>query len=48
MNIRTEKKVEVFKYALKRIQKDFNILPMLEYADQQYSGIKDLKEIQIK
>ena len=48
MNIRTEKKVEVFKYALKRIQKDFNILPMLEYADHQYSGIKDLKEIQLK
>jgi len=34
MNIPTEKKVEVFKYALKRINKDFEIIPMLDFADR--------------
>ena len=33
MNLPTEKKVEVFKYVLTRIRKEFNILPMLEYAN---------------
>lgn len=33
MNIPTEKKVEVFRFVLKKIQKDFNIVSMLEFAD---------------
>lgn len=34
MDISTEKKVKVFKYALQRIKKDFEILPMLEFVDR--------------
>jgi hypothetical protein len=34
MNIPTEKKVKVFKYALERLKKDFEILPMLEFANK--------------
>ena len=48
MDIPTQKKVEVFKYALKRIQKDFGILPMLEFADLYQKKIEKLKEIKIK
>lgn len=48
MDIPTQKKVEVFKYALKRIQKDFSILPMLEFADLYQKKIGKLKEIKIK
>jgi hypothetical protein len=48
MNIATDKKVEVFKYALKRIQKDFDILPMLEFAARHQELKRNLKTIQIK
>jgi peptidoglycan-N-acetylglucosamine deacetylase len=45
MNISTHNKVEVFKYALKRIKKDFDILPMLEFADEYMNQNKMLNEI---
>lgn len=32
MDIQSRKKVEVFKYALSRIKKEFTVLPMLEFA----------------
>jgi hypothetical protein len=48
MDISTQKKVEVFKYALKRIQKDFDILPMLQFAELYQKKIEKLKEIKIK
>jgi hypothetical protein len=48
MNISTQKKVEVFKYALKRIQKDFEILPMLQFAELYQRKIGKLMEIKIK
>jgi hypothetical protein len=47
MNIPTDKKVKVFKYALKRIQKDFNILPMLEFASDYLKSGKGFREIKI-
>ena len=47
MNIPTDKKVKVFKYALKRIQKDFNILPMLEFASDYLKSDKGVREIKI-
>lgn len=34
MNIKTEKKVEVFKYALSQIKKNFDILPMMQFASE--------------
>jgi len=46
MNIPTEKKVEVFQYALKRIKKGFRVLPMLEFADI-IKNRKNKKEIKI-
>lgn len=48
MDIPTQKKVEVFKYALKRINKDFNIMPMLEFADLLQMRKKELKIIKLK
>lgn len=48
MNIPTEKKVKVFNYALKRLQKDFEILPMLEFVDKAKALTKNIKEIQPK
>ena len=48
MNISTENKVEVFKYSLKRIKMDFNVLPMLEFTNLQQKTIEQLKEIIIK
>jgi peptidoglycan-N-acetylglucosamine deacetylase len=42
MNIPTEQKVKVFKYALKRIQKDFNILPMLKLMDHYIETKKNI------
>jgi hypothetical protein len=45
MNIPTEKKVKVFNYALKRLQKDFEILPMLEYVNREKKLSGKLKEI---
>jgi hypothetical protein len=46
MDIPTEKKVLVFNYALKRLQKDFEILPMLEYVSREKKLSGALKEIQ--
>jgi len=43
MNLPTEKKIEVFKYTLNQIKKDFEVLPMLNFADgliRQKSNIK--------
>jgi len=48
MNISTEKKVKVFKYALKRIKQDFDILTMIEFAEIYKDRNKSLKLIQIK
>jgi peptidoglycan-N-acetylglucosamine deacetylase len=45
MNIPTEKKVEVFKYALSRIKKAFDILPMLDFADVYIKKNKKISEI---
>jgi hypothetical protein len=47
MNIPTEKKVEVFKYALKRINKDFEILPMLDFADRFSKYKMRIREIRL-
>lgn len=48
MDIPTEKKVLVFNYALKRLQKDFDILPMLEFVERNKKLTKKLKEIRPK
>ena len=48
MNISTEKKVAVFKSALEIIKKDFNIIPMLEFADKYQNWLEGLKEIKMK
>jgi len=48
MNISTEKKVAIFKLVLKRIKKDFNIIPMLEFADSYQNKLAELKKIKIK
>jgi hypothetical protein len=48
MDITTEKKVKVFKYALQRIKKDFVILPMLKHADQIQKSRNKLKQINLK
>jgi hypothetical protein len=45
MNLPTEKKVKVFKYALNRIKKDFNILPMLRFAVAYEMFVKNYKEV---
>lgn len=45
MNIPTEKKVEVFKYALSRIKKSFDILPMLDFANVYIQKNKKISEI---
>jgi hypothetical protein len=45
MDIPTEKKVKVFNYALKRLQKDFEILPMLEYVNREKKLSGELKDI---
>lgn len=45
MDIPTVKKVKVFKYALQRIKKDFEILPMLEFAEIQLCNPENLKLI---
>ncbi|MEL4457156.1 polysaccharide deacetylase family protein [Lutimonas vermicola] len=45
MNLPTEKKIDVFKYTLNRIKKDFEVLPMLNFADgliRQKLNIKDV------
>ena len=44
MNIPTQNKVEVFKYVLKRIKKDYSILPMLEFAGSQKILNMNIKE----
>lgn len=48
MNIATEKKVKVFKYALQRIKKDFEILPMLKLADYYLNSVGSMKMIELK
>lgn len=47
MNIPTEKKVKVFRYALKRIKKGFRVLPMLEFADRYQKSNSKSKQIRI-
>lgn len=34
MNIPTEKKIEVFKYVIQKLKQNFEILPMLQFADK--------------
>ena len=48
MNIATDKKVKVFKYALQRIKKDFEILPMLKLADYYLNSVGSMKMIELK
>ena len=48
MNIPTQKKVEVFKYALTRINKDFKVLPMLQFVEMSNELINNRKEIFIR
>lgn len=48
MDIPTDKKVQVFKSALKQIQKHFNIVPMLEYVELSNQEKKKLRLIEVK
>ena len=48
MNIPTEQKAKVFKYALARIQKDFDILPMLELTNRYANGENVLRRVKVK
>lgn len=48
MNLQTNKKVEVFKYVLKRINKEFEIVPMLRYAAHYSKEKINIKEVQLK
>jgi hypothetical protein len=48
MDIPTDRKVQVFKSALKQIQKKFNIVPMLEYVQLSNQDKKKLKLIEVK
>ena len=34
MNIPTERKIEVFKYVIQKLKQNFEILPMLQFADK--------------
>jgi peptidoglycan-N-acetylglucosamine deacetylase len=45
MNIPTEKKVEVFKYVLRKIKDSFDIMPMLRFADEYVNQNKQINEI---
>ena len=45
MNIATEKKVEVFKYVLRKIKSNFDLLPMLNFTDEYVKYNERLKEI---
>jgi hypothetical protein len=48
MDIPTEKKVIVFKYALRKIKKNFDLLPMLNFADtyiKQKDNLKGIKPV---
>jgi hypothetical protein len=47
MNIPTQKKVEVFKYVLMRIKKDFDVLPMLEFAENIINGKTKISEVKL-
>jgi peptidoglycan/xylan/chitin deacetylase (PgdA/CDA1 family) len=47
MNIPTEKKVKVFREAIKRIKKEFQITPMIEFSEKIKSGIGNLPIRQI-
>jgi len=48
MDIKTEKKSEVFKYVLSRIKKDFEVLPMLKFASGILNDSRILSEVKIK
>jgi peptidoglycan-N-acetylglucosamine deacetylase len=43
MNIDTSKKVEVFKYALKKIKSNYQVQPMLEFANYSKAKIQQRK-----
>ena len=45
MNIPTDKKVDVFKYVLRKIKANFDILPMLNFADEYVKQKENLKEL---
>lgn len=48
MDIKTEKKSEVFKYVLSRIKKDFEVLPMLKFASGILNDSRVFSEVRIK
>lgn len=48
MDIPTDRKVQVFKSALKQIQKQFNIVPMLKYVELSNQEKKKLRLIEVK
>ena len=48
MNMKTEKKIEVFKYALLQISKKFTVLPMLKFASEFKSQNKDIPVVMTK
>jgi peptidoglycan/xylan/chitin deacetylase (PgdA/CDA1 family) len=48
MDIPTEKKVKVFNYVLKRLQKDFNILPMVSFSEIYTRRKRKIKTVTIK
>lgn len=47
MNIPTQKKIEVFKYVLMRIKKDFDVLAMLEFAENIINGKTKISEVKL-
>jgi peptidoglycan-N-acetylglucosamine deacetylase len=47
MNIPTLQKVEVFKYVLTRINKDFTVLPMMRFAKLESEQIRNRKNIHV-
>lgn len=47
MNISTEKKVDVFKYVLKKLKSNFDILPMLNFANEYMKMNDKLNEIKL-
>ena len=48
MNIKTEKKIEVFKYALLQISKKYTVLPMLKFASEYKRLNNDLPAVLTK
>ena len=47
MNIKSEKKLEVFKTAMKMLKKHFELLPMSEFADHFTKNLKLLHQNKI-